>query len=619
MTKKSLSLLTATLLLTPSLYAQETLAPITIVSANKTPQSIAETTANVTVITSEEIEEKGYQSVAQAIATQAGIQVTPAGGLGQQTSYFVRGMDSGKVLLLIDGMRLNDPSTTNGTALIENLPTSNIEQIEIIKGGSSSIWGSNASAGVINIITKTPRNGVHGSLALSYGTYHTKGADADIAYKDEKVSAQVLGSYLKTDSFSALLPRGAEADGYENKNGNIKFGYTINQNNHMRLSYNRVSTQTEYDDAFSVAQADDDYSHATSDQSNYALDYDFKQNNYTMLLHASKAAYEREYFTTSDFGDGMNNYEANLDEYSLINRYDYSLGKVTLGLEYKKIDGFNQYNDFPANQADYINKAMYVSNIYTIARHTLLETNLRYDNYDAFSNETTYKIGLKHNATFLEGLMGSANYYTSYDAPSSYQLANPNVGTILEPSYTKGYDVTASYKELISLTYFNNRVDNSIDYISDPVTFIGGYQNIEGESKFSGVEIASSYAFLDNLILLANYSYLIDFEKEDGSDLPRRAKQILNTSLSYYTNSDTYFSVDAQYIGKRLDTDGGFPVASSVSTGNYTLWNVNFGTKLTNDINLNINARNIFDKRYQSVYGYATEGASIYAKIKYTF
>ena len=264
MTIKSLSLITATLLLTQITFAEETLEDITVISTNKTKQSIGETTANLTVITSEDIEEKGYQTVAQAIQMQAGIQVAQAGGLGQATSFFVRGMDAGQVLVLIDGMRLNDPSTTDSRALLDSLTTSNIEQIEIIKGASSSIWGSNASAGVINIITKEAKNGVHGSLALSYGSYNTKGVDADLSYKDEKITAQIVGSYLKTDSFSALAPRNAEEDGYENKNGNIKLGYILNDNNKIQLSYNRYKTKTDFDDSFSLGQADDDYTLAHS-------------------------------------------------------------------------------------------------------------------------------------------------------------------------------------------------------------------------------------------------------------------------------------------------------------------------------------------------------------------
>ncbi len=615
MTTKTLSLITATLLLSTTIHAEENIGEITVVSANKTAQNINETTADMTVITAEEIAEKGYQTVAQAISNVAGIQVANSGGLGQPTSFFVRGRDSGSVLVLLDGMRLNDPSTTNGTALLDALTTANIEQIEIIKGASSSIWGSNASAGVINIITKQPKDGVHGSLGLSYGSYNTKGADADLSYKDEKFSAQVLASYLDSDGFSALAPRDAEADGYENKNGNIKLGYVFNENNKIRLSYNRYRTKTDYDDSYSVAQANDDYSHATAQQTNYALDYDFSLENYSALFHASKGEYERKYFTTGYYGDGVNAYAATLKEYSLINKYNYGAGKVVLGLEYKDIDGFNQYNDLPESQAAYTNKAIYISNLYNIDANTLLETNLRYDNYDEFDNKTTYKIGLKHDYDLMKGFATSANYYTSYDAPSSYQLANTAFGSFLKPSYTTGFDVTAGYKKLFVVTYFNNKVEDNIDY--DNVNF--GYYNVAGTSKFSGLEVTSTYAPVTQVLLSANYTHLIKFEKEDGTDLPRRAKDTLNASANYYTENDMHFGVDMQYIGDRLDTDGGYPVASDVPTGNYTLWNLNFDANIAKDLDLNINARNIFDKEYQSVYSYATEGASLYAKLKYSF
>ncbi len=611
MTIKSLSLITATLLLTTNTYADETLEPITIISSNKTTQSIKNTTSNVTVITADDIEEKGYQTVAQAINTVAGISVTNSGGLGQQTSFFVRGADSGKVLVLLDGMRLNDPSTTNGTALLDSLTTSNIAQIEIIKGGASSIWGSNASAGVINIITKEAKDGVHGSLALSYGSYNTKGTDADLSYKDEKLTAQVLASILKTDGFSALAPRSAEDDGYENKNYNMKLGYAFDKNNQLNLSYNRIKTETEYDDSWSVDQANDKYSHSTSDQTNYALDYNFKQDNYSASFHASKGEYDRDYYTTG----GHNVYKATLKEYALINAYDYTGGKAVLGLEYKDIDGLNQWFDawgtYAPSQANYTNKAIYISNVYDLHENTLLETNLRYDNYDEFDDKTTYKIGLKHHHNLLEGFTTSANYYTSYDAPSSYQLSNqsPTVN-LLKPAYTKGYDISASYNELFSISYFNTRVEDGIDYVG--VWPDSGYANIEGTQKFSGVELQSSYALPSlNLNLSANYTHLFKYEKEDGTDLIRRAKDTINASVDYYTDNNTHFGIDAQYIGDREEF--------GQSTGNYTLWNLNFSTEIIDNIDLNINARNIFDKDYQSVYGYATEGRSLYAKIKYSF
>ncbi len=622
MTIKSLSLITATLLLTTNTYADETLEPITIISSNKTTQSIQNTTSNVTVITAEDIEEKGYQTVAQAINTVAGISVTNSGGLGQQTSFFVRGADSGKVLVLLDGMRLNDPSTTNGTALLDNLTTSNIQQIEIIKGGASSIWGSNASAGVINIITKEAKDGVHGSLAVSYGSYNTKGADADLSYKDEKLTAQVFASILKTDGFSALAPRSAEDDGYENKNYNMKLGYAFDKNNQLNLSYNRIKTETEYD----AGSSDDSNSSSSSVQTNYALDYNFNLDNYGLQFHLNKGTYKRDSIDTFGVGD----YDATIKEYSLLNTLDYSNGKAILGFEYKDIDGTSDYTspyytNFSA--ASYKNKAVFLSNTYNIHENTLLETNLRYDNFDEFENKTTYKIGLKHNHNFLEGFTTVANYYTAYDAPSSYQLANTFLGESLKPSYTKGFDISANYKKLFFLTYFDNKIEDGFGYKTDPLTYVGGYYNIDRTEKFTGLEVQGSYTLPSlNLNLSTNYTHLLTYEKADGTNHIRRPKDTLNASVDYYTENDTHFGIDAQYIGDRTDTDynngiwdGTKMVYPSVSTGNYTLWNLNFGTKIMNDIDLSIHAKNIFDKDYQSVFGYATEGRSLYAKIKYRF
>jgi len=618
---QTLSLITATLLLSQNAFAEETtLEPIDIISTNKTEQSINDTTSDITVVTSDEIEERGYQTVAQAIEQQPGIIISRSGGMGQPTSVFTRGMESGQTLVLLDGMRLNDPSTPNGAAHLETLTTADIEQIEIIKGGQSSIWGSNASAGVINIITKTPKNGTHGSATIGYGSYNTKEISADIAYKDEKFMAQAMGAYLKTDGFSALSPRDAEADGFENKNYNLKLGYNFNENNKVRLSYNRIQTDTEYDgsDSFFIPDPNDTKSYVTSDQKNYALVYDFSYENYSASLQASRGEYTRE-----DHYNGFapTLYNARTTEYSLINAYTYTQGKAVLGLEYKEIE--DELSLSPL--ASYKNKAIYISNLYHVNDRTLLETNLRYDDYDSFDNKTTYKIGLKHEHEFLEGFTTSANYYTSYDAPTIYQIAdslyienNPN----LKPSYTTGFDITASYKKLLSITYFNNKVEDYIDYLYNPSTFKGSYYNVDGKSKFEGLELTGSYTFAPyNLILSGNYTHLIKAQKYDGTDFIRRPKDIFNANLDYYTENNMHFGINSQYIGDREDSsfDPVTFMPTTVSTGNYTLWNLYFNMDIVKDLKLNITARNILDKEYEEVYGYATEGRSIYAKVKYSF
>lgn len=607
MKHNTLSLITATLLIT-TLSAEETLREITVVSTNKTTQSIQNTTSNVTIISSEDIEENGYLTVSQAINTVAGLSVANAGGIGQQTSFFMRGADSGKVLVLLDGMRLNDPSTTSGTALLESLTTESIERIEILKGGASSIWGSNASAGVINIITKKSHSdGLHGSIGARYGTYVTKGLDTTLSYKNQKFHALFIGQYLDTDSISSLAPTDAEKDAYSNKNYTLKMGYTIDEHNQIDLHYHRIDTDTNYDDPFSSDGADDSYSHAKSKQKNIALHYSFNLNNYHVDFYASKGKNERQYFTTGMYGDGHNVYKATLKEYTWINALAYTNGKVIAGFEYKDIDGFNQYNTYTPSQADYSSRSAYVSNTYHVTPTTLLETNLRYDNYHEFKNKTTYKVGVKHGHPSLPGFETSANYYTAYDAPSSYQFANAVSGTLLTPSYTKGYDITMAYKKLLSLTYFNNRVEDNIDY--DMTNY--GYYNVTGTSKFSGLEAESIVPLGDLFTLTANYTHLFKYKKEDGTQLDRRAKDTLNLALDAYTEDDTHYGITAQYVGDREE--------SGHSTGNYTLWNLNYNTKIMDTVDVSIHAKNIFDKDYQSVYGYATPGRTLDVKVKYTF
>jgi vitamin B12 transporter len=159
-------------------------------------------------------------------------------------------------------------------------------------------------------------------------------------------------------------------------------------------------------------------------------------------------------------------------------------------------------------------------------------------------------------------------------------------------------------------------VEDGIDY--DMTNY--GYYNVDGKEKFEGLELQGSYMLTDlHLNLSANYTHLFKYEKEDGMDLIRRPQDTLNAAIDYYTENNMHFGIDAQYVGDRIDIDNSTFPASEVSTGNYTVWNLNFSSEIIEGLDLSLHAKNIFDKEYQSVYGYATEGRSLYAKIKYSF
>ncbi|NCB13690.1 MAG: TonB-dependent receptor, partial [Erysipelotrichia bacterium] len=191
--KLSISLVASFLLATTNLFSAQSLETITVTSATKTTQSIKDVTSNVDVITAQEIEDRKFTTVSEALNTLAGVNVTSNGGIGKSTSVFIRGFDSQRVLVLIDGINYNDFTGLSGAAF-EHLMITDIERIEVIKGAQSGIWGADANAGVINIITSSAKEGTNSSILTEYGSYNTK-----------KLSISLVASFLlaTTNLFSA--------------------------------------------------------------------------------------------------------------------------------------------------------------------------------------------------------------------------------------------------------------------------------------------------------------------------------------------------------------------------------------------------------------------------------
>lgn len=200
--KLSTSLVASLLIATTTACAKYDITPITITSASKTEQSIKDVTANVEVITKEEIEEKRFTTVSEALNSIAGVSFTSNGSIGNSSSIFVRGMSSNRVLVLVDGIRYQDPSNTSG-ASFENLMASDIERIELIKGAYSGIYGSDASAGVINIITSSAKKGLNASVNLEAGSYLTKKYGFVLSNKEDNYDFKVSANRFLTDGFSS--------------------------------------------------------------------------------------------------------------------------------------------------------------------------------------------------------------------------------------------------------------------------------------------------------------------------------------------------------------------------------------------------------------------------------
>ncbi|MBD3831656.1 MAG: TonB-dependent receptor, partial [Arcobacter sp.] len=250
--QKNLSIsLVASFLIATNLFSAENLETITVTSATKSEQSIKDVTSNVEVITKEEIEEKHFSGVSEALNSLPGVTVISNGGVGQSDSIFIRGVDSKRILILVDGVRYNEPAGLSGAPLAQLL-IDDIEQIEVVKGAQSGIWGADASGGVINIITSSAKKGFHGNASVEMGSFQTKKYGMTVSNKTDNYDIGLSANRVLTDGFSSQVPYGENPDeyvknGYRNTTVNLKGGYNLTDSDRISANYNYINSLSQYD------------------------------------------------------------------------------------------------------------------------------------------------------------------------------------------------------------------------------------------------------------------------------------------------------------------------------------------------------------------------------------
>lgn len=571
-----------------------------VVSASKTEQSLKDVTSNVHIITSQEIEEKHYTTVSEALNSLSGIGFTSNGGIGTTTSVYVRGFDSKRTLVLIDGIRYNDLTGLSG-APFEHLMITDIERIEVIKGAQSGVWGADASAGVINIITKGAQKGLHGTVSGEYGSFNTQKYGAGVSYATDRYYFKVNSAIVDTDGFSAQAPKGVdldtlEDDGYKNRTTSFKAGYQLNDTNKIEIAHTIIDAKSHYDGGTgtSIAKANNGTYKSSTDDTFSSLNFNHIDSFNEVNLYANRSTFEREY-------TGNSRYEGNVNEYALSSKIPYrTTDFVVVGADYKRFEHLNSLNK------NYTNKGFFATNSNTFNNTTTLTESIRTDRYDAFKNKTTGKIGIKHHLN--QDFYVSSNYGTAYNVPTPYNLYGPYGSTSITPESTESFDASIGYKGLV-LTYFYNTVEEMIDF--DMSTF--KYANITGKSILKGVEAEYRKEVVADVLLSLGYTRLDATDKE-GTDLPRRAKESLKFGVDYYGVDKLHVGIFGEYVGSRYDDS-----AKTKQTGRYTVANVVVNYELSKTASLYGKIDNVTDKYYQGVDGYATSPRAYYAGMEVSF
>ncbi len=600
-----------------------------VVTATRIEEPVEEVASSVTVITKKEIESKKARTVLEVLKSVPGLDISQSGGSGQLTDIFIRGAKSEHTLVMIDGVEMNDPMSPGRSYDLANLTVDNIERIEIVRGPQSTLYGSDAIGGVINIITKKGEGKPKFFISGEGGTYTTFSEVAGLSGGTKLVNYSLGISRLDTKGFSAANKKygNTEKDGYENTSLSAKVGFAPMECLDIDFIVRYVDAETDLDAKGGIGGDDPNYVSRSKQL--------FLRTQGSLLLFNglweqklgfSLSNHDRDY---RDDKDAQHPDDSSRGSYNSKmwkvdwqhNLYLHKTNTLTIGVEYEEEKGKSEYSwesawgpgegIFPEKRAD--NKGVYLQDEIKLWESLFIIMGGRVDDYSHFGSEITYRIApaylFKKTGTKIK-----ATYGTGFKAPSLYQLYAPLYGNEdLEPEESEGWDVGIEqylFKDRLTLgvTYFWNEIEGLIDW--DPATM--KYFNI-AKAKTEGVEIFASVRPIEDLTIGASYTYTDTEDKETGERLLRRPLHKGSLNLNYLFLEKGNVNVDIIYVGERDDWD---PYPERGKAGDYTLVNLAASYDITKNIQVFSRIDNLFDQDYEEVKGYGTPKFSIFGGIK---
>jgi len=604
-----------------SIFAQDSTRVLkdVVVSATKTDQKQLQTGKVITVITQDQIERSQGKSVAQVLSEQAGIIVNGAGSNpGLNKSIFIRGAASGFAVTLVDGILVGDPSSTGGAFDIRLFPIDQIERIEIIKGGQSTLYGSDAVAGVINIITKKggPEGiGVYGNL--TGGSYGSQKQSVGFNGSVNKFSYNISYTHNQTDGISEAADKNNtgtfDRDGFNQSALNANFSVEAARGLRISPFFRFSSGSYKYDNG-SFADANNQslnrfYNTGLTSQYNLGDKNRFNLNyGYT----GSTASYESSY-PSSNIG--------RLHLVDLYYNHDFTDQiKFLFGVDnrYTQIKQIGSANATPKADLLGVYSSLAVNKIAGLIN---IEGGGRFNYHNQYGHNFTFdvtpSINLLENKLILFGTVSSA-----FKAPLLTELfgpygANPN----LKPQKSVNYE--AGFSSALLDNQFNLRVALFRRKLRDAIVSYNyiKYENLDLQNDH-GLEIEPSYKY-KIITLTGFYSFVDGTTIENGVNtygLLRRPKQSFGLTAAVQATSKLYVSANFRSYGQRGDVtfDSNFNKIN-LSLPAYQLLDGYIQYGINGRVRIFANVNNILDKHYQEIYGYSTMGTNFNAGVSFNF
>ena len=614
-----------------------------VVTATRAPLTLDEIPSSVAVLDKAAIDRAQDIGVTELLLRTPGISVSRNGGYGTSTSLRIRGAESEHTVTVIDGVKLNDPSSTGGGFNFANLLAGDIDRIEVLRGPQSILWGSQAIGGVINIVTASPEKTLEGSFDLEAGSRETVNARAAIGGRTGPLAWRIGGQRFATDGISshARAFGGTERDGYRNSNvsGRAELALADNVGIDVRSTYS--SGRVEFD-GFNTDSNDVGLN---KEFVGYAgLNFDLADGRFRNRVAFAYTDTNRDNFNPdrerpqSFEADGKNKRWEYQGSFDVSDRITAIFGVENERSNFRSRSPSASLGvpvpDFVRGKAE-LTSAYGQLSIEPVEGLTL-NGGVRYEDHSRYGGQTLFAAGGVWRLP--TGTVLRASYGEGFKAPGLYQLFSEYGNVGLDPEEAHGWEAGVEQhlfgdKLVVGATWFDRTTTNQIIYngcsspTTDPLCTVPGsnpptprfgyYLNV-ARSEAHGVEAAAALN-LGGLTLDGNYSWIVAEDRSEdsanfGNWLPRRPRHSANASASYAFGFGLELGAALRWSGKSYDN-----ASNARRLDDYTLVDLRAEVALSDAVKLFARAENIFDEEYMTAYRYGSLGRSIYAGIRGRF
>ena len=610
-----------------------------VVTASKTDQKQSQTGKIVTVLDQELIRRSAGHSLSELLNTQAGFFINGSNGpLGTNLDVYFRGAGTGNMLVVIDGIPVYDPSQPSNSFDLNSIPLEQIEKIEILKGGQSTMWGSDAVAGVIQIFLKKQQTGkLVFNTALSYGSYQTLKATAGAGGSTGKLGYNIQYNYCKSAGISAAYDSTGKGnfdrDGFEQNNLQANLSYAFNPRLMLKAFGNFSTYRNGLDEgAFTDAT---DYTAKNSNQIE-GLSLQFHHHGFVWNLTGSYQRANRTFVDDSiDISSPYSKYSSG--HYNGNTATIETFGNIALGAHLRFVGGLQYIHQSTAqdylNISDYGNtessigkdsafinqESVYGSLLLTEFHGLNVEAGGRLNHHSIYGTNSTYTFN--PSLHFSKQSMLFINISSAYKIPSLYQLYSEFGNKALKPESSVTYELglqtqTQNRGLYLRFALFKRNTKNLIVFYTDTVTYASQYINSDKQDDY-GFELEST-VMLGKVGTWSNNVAFVDGQGvHDGiktANLYRRPKFTLNSSLTLHLTKNLTIVPSLKFVGKRLK--GTYDIGPEEQPAYYTI-DCYLGYDLSKHVRVFVDLHNISNQQYFDIVGYNSKRFNMMAGLHF--